>query len=83
MPNLLYLIWSYEHKAWWRPGERGYTSRLDQAGLYPKTKAFRIVESANKFRPPDKPYEVAIAIFPPENITFAVSAEDLTNQLQK
>ena len=29
-----YLIWSYEHDAWWGPNHCGYTNDLEQAGRY-------------------------------------------------
>jgi hypothetical protein len=31
----MFVIWSNEHRAWWGPGERGYTSDLAKAGRYP------------------------------------------------
>ena len=29
-----FLIWSYEHKAWWLPGSSGYTESIEDAGVY-------------------------------------------------
>lgn len=29
-----YYVWSWEHKAWWRPQSSGYTTELRDAGLY-------------------------------------------------
>lgn len=29
-----WLIWSNEHRAWWRPDCRGYTHRVEEAGRY-------------------------------------------------
>lgn len=43
----MYLIWSIEHQGWWREDERGYTQDLDEAGLYHKEVAARIVKEAN------------------------------------
>ncbi len=34
-----YLIWSNEHRAWWRPGSQGYCRDVRKAGLYSKEKA--------------------------------------------
>lgn len=41
-----YLIWSNEHKAWWGPGGRGYTSRLSEAGCYLRRQALSICSKA-------------------------------------
>lgn len=43
----IYLIWSEEHHAWWRPAERGYTSQMREAGRYSKERAYSIVTAAN------------------------------------
>lgn len=32
--NDKYLIWSNEHRAWWRPNSRGYTMLAKNAGVY-------------------------------------------------
>ena len=29
-----YLIWSFEHRAWWGPGRVGYTTAAHRAGIY-------------------------------------------------
>lgn len=42
-----YLIWSIEHKAWWRPNSFGYTRTLSEAGRYEEEKARLIVNRAN------------------------------------
>lgn len=42
-----YLIWSEEHGRWWRPGERGYTDRIVEAGIYSKARADAICANAN------------------------------------
>lgn len=39
----LVLIWSNQHGQWWRPGGRGYTAHIDEAGRYPLDEARRIV----------------------------------------
>ena len=38
-----YLSWSFEHLAWWRSNEEGYTTNLAQAGRYSQEDAGRIV----------------------------------------
>lgn len=47
---MLYLIWSFEHRSWWKPNKRGYTERLSEAGTYPKDEALEICEEANKYQ---------------------------------
>lgn len=42
-----YVIWSFEHNAWWRPGRMGYTTQLSQAGQYSRAESERIVARAN------------------------------------
>ena len=42
-----WLIWSYEHDAWWRPGAWGYTRELAEAGRYSGAEAERIIQRAN------------------------------------
>lgn len=34
-----YLIWSVEHRMWWRWGASGYTARVSEAGLYIRSAA--------------------------------------------
>jgi hypothetical protein len=42
-----YIIWSFEHHAWWRPGGWGYTPDLREAGHYPRAEAEAMVAQAN------------------------------------
>lgn len=42
-----YVIWSFEHDAWWRPDRWGYTPHLAAAGLYTRGEAEAIVADAN------------------------------------
>jgi hypothetical protein len=42
----LYLVWSNEHGAWWRPGRQGYTRSLAEAGRYTHAQALDICERA-------------------------------------
>lgn len=41
-----YVIWSFEHSAWWGPNKCGYTSDLASAGRYSIEVAGRIVVSS-------------------------------------
>ena len=45
----LYLIWSYEHQAWWRPWGSGYTKDLKEAGRYEYLEARDICFKANQY----------------------------------
>ena len=42
-----FVIWSFEHDAWWRPGGYGYTPELAEAGRYTWADAQFIVRQAN------------------------------------
>lgn len=61
MPGL-YLIWSNEHKAWWRPDSRGYTIDVAQAGRYERDDAIRIASgSRDGWFVGEVPAEIAIS----------------------
>lgn len=45
--SLQWLIWSNEHRAWWRPNSMGYTIHRAAAGRYTWAEALDIVEGAN------------------------------------
>ena len=34
MRQEIFVIWSWEHLAWWAPNREGYTESLEQAGHY-------------------------------------------------
>ena len=42
----LWLIWSNQHGAWWKPNRRGYTQTLEFAGRYPLQDALEVVSKA-------------------------------------
>jgi hypothetical protein len=42
-----FLIWSNEHRMWWRANERGYTDSIEEAGRYPYEQAAKVVLSAS------------------------------------
>jgi hypothetical protein len=44
-----YVIWSFEHRAWWRPAKCGYTEQFAEAGRYSKDDADAIVVKANRY----------------------------------
>jgi hypothetical protein len=42
-----WLIWSNEHKAWWKPNSMGYTTSRKEAGRYTMERATEICRCAN------------------------------------
>jgi hypothetical protein len=44
---MIVLIWSFEHNAWWGPGERGYVAAVEEAGRYTLSRAEAICLRAN------------------------------------
>lgn len=58
----MFLIWSNEHRAWWRPGSAGYTIHAEAAGRYSHRDALRICSGARDgWRPGSPPPEVPVA----------------------
>lgn len=55
-----WVIWSEEHGRWWRPGSRGYTTSLRDAGRYSESEAKRIEDKANRHLPGGEINEVAM-----------------------
>ena len=43
MSEQTFVIWSWEHLAWWAPNRQGYTEQLEQAGRYSHAEAADIV----------------------------------------
>jgi hypothetical protein len=41
-----YLVWSNEHRGWWRAGNHGYSTSLPKAGRYPRQEAIDICRRA-------------------------------------
>jgi hypothetical protein len=54
------LIYSNEHRAFWKPDSQGYTMLLHEAGRYDRSEAARIVAQANSHRSLDMPNEVMV-----------------------
>ena len=53
-----YLIWSNEHRGWWKPSRHGYTTLTHRAGQFSVEEATEIVTNANRYS--DKAEEVMI-----------------------
>lgn len=57
----LYLVWSNEHHAWWKPDERGYTRIIERAGRYARADAITIASRrGGGWQAESNPYEIAI-----------------------
>jgi hypothetical protein len=50
-------IWSDAKQAWWRPGAAGYTTNIDEAGLFSASMRFG-PNSPSRFVPLDAPSPV-------------------------
>lgn len=57
-----FLIWSFEHNAFWKPFEQGYTPDIREAGLYGHETTKRILFSANFDK--RQAHELAILVYP-------------------
>jgi hypothetical protein len=42
----IYLVWSNEHRAWWKPGGYGYSTGLRGAGQFSRDRAIEICRDA-------------------------------------
>ena len=43
MTDMMFVIWSWEHNAWWASNRQGYTEQLDRAGRYSFDEAAEVV----------------------------------------
>lgn len=85
------LIWSNEHRAWWRPNSHGYTTVQEEAGLYSEKGATMIIEEADEgfemivrpFGEPttDRPEEPPAGKDLLMSETECLSCRDLSNQM--
>ncbi len=56
-----FLIWSNEHRAWWRANSAGYTTFVRSAGRYTEQEAIDICRDArNGFDPESVPTEIPV-----------------------
>lgn len=72
--TIVYIIWSEEHRGWWKPNERGYTPKREEAGHYEFERAQEICMSAN-INERDVPNE---AIVPIEVCAFCLGTGEVT-----
>lgn len=84
MSDEQYLVWSNQHRAWWRPNSAGYTRDVRAAGRYTRAEAIDISGTARDgWKDPAKiPDELAINIqdMPPD-IFAAMPAHDPASPL--
>lgn len=63
-----FLIYSNEHRAWWKPAEHGYTKNRSEAGLYDLQRACKICRNSNSFQPTGElPDEMMFPVWADEN----------------
>ena len=43
-----FMIWSFEHCAWWKPNGNGYTTYPDKAGVFSYERAMQIAWDSNR-----------------------------------
>lgn len=43
MSDIVYLLWSNKHSAWWGPDARGYTDSIEEAGDFTQAEAVEAV----------------------------------------
>jgi hypothetical protein len=55
-----FLIWSNQHKSWWRPNSQGYTYFVEKAGRYNREQAMRIAAQTWRHAENGPPDEIAI-----------------------
>jgi hypothetical protein len=55
----MWLIWSVEHRAWWKSNSYGYTESREEAGRYDYDTACQIVKDSNYYSK-DEPYDTMV-----------------------
>ena len=75
-----WLIYSREHRGWWRPGWKGYTDQEEIAGRYTESTAREICEKAGKQHNDNGPMEFCYPA--PESLAQITSQESEIPQEQ-
>jgi hypothetical protein len=58
-----WLVWSFEHDAWWKGNTSGYTKVKEEAGLFTFEEAQQIVIDGNKHSKGDRPEEAMVKYY--------------------
>ncbi|HEY9410982.1 MAG TPA: hypothetical protein VIP77_15495 [Jiangellaceae bacterium] len=81
-PVKVWLVWSNEHDAWWKPNRCGYHHDVWQAGRYSERDAAGICRSAaHGWRGGSPPPEVMVSA--PENDQDTFTADDLRDMPER
>ncbi|WP_433520099.1 hypothetical protein ACQP2T_63905 (plasmid) [Nonomuraea sp. CA-143628] len=81
-PVRIYLVWSNEHGAWWRPNRAGYTGDVWEAGRYAEAEAAEVCrKAAHGWRDGSLPPEVMVLA--PENDQDKFSVDDLRHMAER
>lgn len=56
-----YLIWSFEHRGWWKPSRHGYTDQRAEAGEYDLEEALQLCRDANRYNQ-GNPHEALVPV---------------------
>ena len=57
VPMRDWMVWSYEHRAWWKPGDMGYTTDFEEAARYTQAQAVKRSQTVDT---EGMPQEVAV-----------------------
>lgn len=60
LTEAMWLVFSHEHGAYWRPNRRGYTVHVESAGRYTYADAHQICDNARSPRGDEAPNEVVV-----------------------
>jgi hypothetical protein len=70
-----FYIWSIEHNAWWKPNGYGYTTDINQAGIYNQEEAYKIIHAAN-ICCTNNPKETLVPYIKPDRFEKLISDSD-------
>jgi hypothetical protein len=78
--HAMYVVWSNEHRAWWRANRCGYSVGLEHAGVYSRDEAISICQHARDgWRPGEVPPEIPVLLAD----ALACETESLSSELER